>query len=63
MKKRVDKQLDMYEPRTKEDSEKTAESSCSCPACGKRAVVYLGDVSESKVTKRLCILLPWDNGS
>nr|WP_198432130.1 hypothetical protein [Marinomonas sp. BSi20584] len=53
----------MYERRTKEDSEKTAESSCSCPACGKRAVVYLGDVSESKVTERLRIMLPWDNGS
>ena len=57
------KQLDMYESRTKEDSEKTAESSCSCQACGKRAVMYLGDVSESKVKKRLRIMLPWDNGS
>ncbi|PYF83434.1 hypothetical protein DFP75_102530, partial [Marinomonas alcarazii] len=63
VKRRVDKQLDMYEPRTKEDSEKVAESGCSCPACGERTVTYLGDVSGSKVTERLRIILPWDNGS
>ncbi|WP_233402337.1 IS91 family transposase [Marinomonas ostreistagni] len=63
VKKRVDKQLDRYERRTKEDSEKVAESGCSCPVCGERTVTYLGDVSESKVTERLSVMLPWDNGS
>jgi phage baseplate assembly protein W len=63
VKKRVDKQLDMYEPRTKEDSEKTAASSCSCPACGESTVMYLGDVSASKEIERVRIMLPWDNGS
>jgi hypothetical protein len=63
VKKWVDKQLDKYEQQTNDDIEKVAELSCSCPACGERAVMYLGDVTESKVRKRLRIMLPWDIGS
>ena len=63
MKKRIDKLLGKYEQQTNEHSEKAAESGCSCPACGERAVMYLGDVPESKVRKRLRIMLPWDIGS
>ena len=46
-----------------EDSEKVAESGCSCPVCGKRTVTYLDDVIESNVTKQPRVMLPWDNGS
>lgn len=53
----------MYESRAKDGSEKAAESGYSCPAFGEHAVMYLGHVSESKVTKRLRILQSWDNGS
>ncbi len=61
VKKRVDKQLGS-EPKANGDSEKTAESSCSCPACGERTVIYLGDVSENKVAK-MVPMLSWDNSS
>ena len=58
VKKRVDMQLDMYERRTKDDSEKVAESGCSCPVCGERSVTYLGDVTESNVTEQPRVILP-----
>lgn len=63
VKKRVDKQLGQYEQRANEASEKAAESGCSCPACGKRTVIYLGDLSESKATKERLIMLRSDTDS
>lgn len=63
VKKRVDKQLGKRKTLTNEESEKIVESGCSCPACKKHTVIYLGDLSPRETTKELPIMLPKDNGS